>query len=164
MANDYSAILVELAQQVRGFTIELLEAFSDQDLLRPLPGLRNHALWHAGHALWLADALSVVPLTGGSELPAGWALRFGQGSKPAQIASWPSRTEIVELLEQQLRRLVVLYQQAPSARWADASRHPRTGWPLLAGIIHGWHDEARHHGEMLVLWKSHRAGSGESGS
>jgi hypothetical protein len=27
------------------------------------------------------------------------------------------------------------------------------GWPLLAGMIHGWHDEARHQGEMYLLYK-----------
>lgn len=156
MEKNPAAILTELARQVRGFTLELLEAFPEHDLLRPLPGLQNHALWHAGHALWLADALSVVPLTGRSALPAGWAGWFGQGSRPAQVTGWPSRAEVSERLEQQVQRLVGVYQQIPPARLADPDRHPRTGWPLLAGIVHGWHDEARHQGEMLTLLKTIR--------
>ena len=30
---------------------------------------------------------------------------------------------------------------------------PGSGWPLLAGMIHAWHDEARHQGEMYLLHK-----------
>jgi hypothetical protein len=33
------------------------------------------------------------------------------------------------------------------------SESRRGGWPLLAGIVHGWHDEARHQGEMYLLHK-----------
>jgi hypothetical protein len=142
-----------LARQVRGFTLELLEAFPADRLLRPLPGLRNHPLWHAGHALWLGDVLSIVPITGASELPPGWAARFGQRSRPEATPDWPDRAEVMEQLTAQLQRLLELYAELPAQRLADPSRHPQTGWPLLEGIVHGWHDEARHHGEMYALFK-----------
>jgi hypothetical protein len=34
---------------------------------------------------------------------------------------------------------------------------PEGGWPLLHGMIHGWHDEARHQGEIYLLQKLRRA-------
>lgn len=142
-----------LAGQVRGFTIELLNAFPAAQLLRPLPGLKNHGLWHAGHALWLGDVLSIVPITGASELPAGWAEQFGQRSRPEATADRPDRAEVATRLTVQLRRLLDLYATLSPERLADPARHPRTGWPLLAGIVHGWHDEARHQGEMFALFK-----------
>jgi hypothetical protein len=104
--------------------------------------------------LWVQDALGVEPLTGRSELPPGWTSTFGEGSRPSTVTAWPDAAEVSGHLESQLSRILNVYSE-----YAETiSRHghevaPRGGWPLLPGIIHGWHDEARHQGEMYLLFK-----------
>ena len=66
-----SAVLAELAREVRGDTLRILAATGDAELTWAPTGTTNHILWHAGHALWLQDALCVRLLTGHSELPEG---------------------------------------------------------------------------------------------
>jgi hypothetical protein len=155
---DGSALLIvglaELARQVRRGTIELLDATNSAALTWTPPGTSNHILWHAGHALWLQDALSVQPLTGRSELPKGWVSMFGQHSAPATISDWPDDAEVCAHLDGQLRRIQELLSQHAERIATDANKKsPQCGWPLLAGMIHGWHDEARHQGEMYLLYK-----------
>lgn len=82
----------ELARQIRGGTIELLDATPPTWLTWAPRGTSNHVLWHAGHALWLQDA------------------------------PWPV------------------------SQWID-----------VAAMIHAWHDEARHQGEMYLPLKLRRA-------
>src|SRR5262245_36589962 len=97
--------LAELAGQVRQFTLRCLEA-CDPSLLTWAPsGTSNHILWHAGHALWVQDLLTIESLTGRSELPSGWAVRFGSDSRPATITDWPPVAEVRQLLESQLGRI-----------------------------------------------------------
>jgi hypothetical protein len=118
------------------------------------PGTSNHVLWHAGHALWVCDVLTVEPITGRSELPSGWAATFGQDSRPATTSNWPERSEVRKLLEMQLDRTLNLLDEQAASIVSRASETPSDGgWPLLAGMIHGWHDEARHQGEMYLLLK-----------
>lgn len=149
------AALTILARQVRSTTLQLLDAAGPERITWAPPGTSNHILWHAGHALWLQDALSVQPVTGASELPAGWADTFGQHCRPVVVTrDWPHPDEVHRLLEAQLERLLELYR----AHAAVLSGNPREqsaggGWPLADGIIHGWHDEARHQGEMYLLLK-----------
>ena len=70
-----SMVLQELAREVRGHTVQILNA-ARQDWLRwSPPQTSNHILWHAGHGLWLQDLMCIAPLTGASELPEGWADR-----------------------------------------------------------------------------------------
>jgi hypothetical protein len=155
--------LAELARQVRGDTLQFL------GLPRPWltwspTGTANHILWHAGHALWLQDALTIEPLIGQSELPAGWADRFAQESQPALVVDWPESAEVLSRLERQLERILHLLSQREEFILAHAHDSPRGGWPLLAGMIHGWHDEARHQGEMYLLFKLCRARSTSGGT
>jgi hypothetical protein len=117
------------------------------------PGTTNHILWHAGHSLWLSDLMCVEPLSGESELPHGWDTTFGMDSQPATTKIWPARDEVQSLLARQLERMTDLLDKATDAQLA--SRAPKLGGRSnLAGwIIHGLHDEAKHSGEMYLLWK-----------
>ena len=149
--------LAILAYQVRDCTLKLFDATDPDALTWTPPGTANHILWHAGHAVWVAGVLTIEPLTGNSELPAGWTEKFGQNSQPATMRDWPERTEVRWRLETQLKRILDLldvYRDKIST--ADATLL-EGGWPLLHGIIHGWHDEARHQGEMYLLQKLRRA-------
>ena len=99
-------------------------------------------------------------ITGRSELPAGWAETFGMDCRPvSETKNWPSRAEIERLLRQQALRLIKLLGELPPERLAipagsDGSR------TLASRILHGLHDEARHQGEVYLLLKMSRAGSG----
>jgi hypothetical protein len=147
-------LVAELASQVRQSTLQLLNV-SDQARLTWSPsGTSNHILWHAGHALWLQDALTIRPLTGRSELPQGWMGTFGQNSDPGATAHWPEQTEVQARLAAQLQRILKLLDEHANTIVTQAHVVRATGhWPLLPGMIHGWHDEARHQGEMYLLHK-----------
>ena len=151
---DIVDTLAELARQVRQGTLQLLQVPDKAWLTWSPPGLSNHMLWHAGHALWVQDELTIQPLTGRSELPAGWAAMFGQNSRPATTSHWPDPAEVGVRLERQLARILDLLDQSAELIATRATAIPAGGgWPLLAGMIHGWHDEARHQGEMYLLYK-----------
>jgi hypothetical protein len=148
------AAVAELAKQVRQSTLKRLEV-PDRALLTWSPaGTSNHILWHAGHAVWLQDLLTIVPVTGCSELPKGWAAKFGQNSLPGAVTDWPSDAEVRSLLVSQLERILSLLNSKAEEIASGANRIAKeTGWPLVSGMIHGWHDEARHQGEMYLLLK-----------
>jgi hypothetical protein len=148
------ATLAELARQVRSSTLELLHVLDSHWLTWAPPGTSNHILWHAGHALWLQDALTIRPLMGQSELPRGWASAFGQNSRPELHADWPAVPEVRVRLKNQLDRIEgLLSEQAEIIVTRPHATPPGGGWPLVPGMIHGWHDEARHQGEMYLLYK-----------
>jgi len=158
---DLAAGLSELAAQVRSTTVRLLEVPERTILTWTPKGTSNHILWHAGHALWVVDVLTVEPVTGHSELPKGWEATFGQDSRPAETVKWPDGAEVCVLLESQLERVSKLFSEYAESIVERASETiPQNGWPLLAGIIHGWHDEARHQGEMHLLMKLYKSSHG----
>jgi hypothetical protein len=150
--------LAILAYQVRDCTLKLFDATDSDALTWTPPGTVNHILWHAGHAVWVADVLSIEPISGKSELPPGWAEKFGQHSQPATVTGWPDRREVRSRLETQLNRILSLLHECREMIVTKADQTPpEGGWPLLHGMIHGWHDEARHQGEMYLLQKLRRA-------
>ena len=150
--------LIDLARHVRQTTLDLLRVPHASWLTWSPPGTSNHILWHAGHAVWLQDALTVQPLTGQSELPPDWQQTFGQNSRPEQICQWPSDAKLRKQLESQLSRILKLLSDKAEFILSNSHAMPRGGgWPLLEGMIHGWHDEARHQGEMHLLHKLMRA-------
>jgi DinB superfamily len=152
--------LAELARQVRRSTLELLQVPDSCWLKWAPPGTANHILWHAGHALWLQDALTIRPLTSRSELPSSWATKFGQNSRPEPHADWPDVDEVRALLKNQLERIEELLSEHAAIIMMNPNAIPPSGgWPLLSGMIHGWHDEARHQGEMYLLYKLARVQS-----
>ncbi len=166
MAATDAQSLQQLARDVRGKTLQLLDAAHPQELLWTPPGTANHILWHAGHALWLQDVLCLRLLTGRPSLPGNWEAFFAAGSHPQKPPGpWPSRDEVRYELAGQLTRLLealeaLTWQQldarAPFAR-AESSR------TLRQAIVHGLHDEAIHQGEMYLLLKLQRAGSRPEG-
>ena len=149
--------LAELWRQVRGDTIQLLAAAAPNQLLFAPAGTSNHILWHAGHALWLADVLCVELITGHSELPAGWAEMFGMDCRPVRLTrDWPEKAEVLRLLTAQRERVLeLLAQLSPERLGAQRSSGRRS---LAQSIIHGFHDEAKHQGEMYLLYKMSRQG------
>ncbi len=152
--------LAELARLVRGDTLRLLEAVPEAWLTWAPPGTSNHILWHAGHALWLQDALCIRRLTGTSELPDGWEETFGSNCAPvADRRDWPPRSEVHALLAAQLDRLLERFAADTQGRLAHIGPNTGGGWDLVRGILHGLHDEARHQGEMYLLLKLRRSRS-----
>ena len=155
--NGASCHLAELARQIRSQTLGLLAAAEPQWLTWAPPGTSNHILWHAGHALWVIDALCIEEITGRSELPLGWAETFGADCRSvSQTRQWPPRDEVSGLLAGQLTRFVQLIAELPGDRLALEGQQPgqQPGQrSLVAEIIHGWHDEAKHQGEMFLLLK-----------
>lgn len=157
--------LCDLARQVRESTLSLL-ADADESYLHWAPsGTSNHVVWHAGHALWLQDRLCIEVLTGKSELPEAWEEKFGMNCRPvASTREWPNRDELAGRLTLQLKRIHEVLHQTPAERLII----PRTDSAFVrcpAGqIIHGFHDEARHQGEMYLLLKlAHAQRSGNRG-
>jgi hypothetical protein len=150
--------LAILAWQVRECTMRMFDATEPEALTWTPTGTSNHILWHSGHAIWVADVLTIEPITGRSELPGGWADKFAQNSLPATIKSWPDRAEVRSQLESQLKRVLDLLREQREAIASNADREPPGGgWPLVHGIVHGWHDEAKHQGEIHLLQKLRRA-------
>lgn len=152
--------LVELASQVRPITVQSLAAAPEQSLLWAPPGTSNHILWHAGHALWVQDVLFVELVTGQSELPPGWAETFGGDCRPVRetnrLGTWPSRAEVERRLRDQFERLTALLDEVAEERFSPDAPPALDDWNLLTCCVHGWHDEAKHQGEMHLLLKQFR--------
>jgi hypothetical protein len=156
-----ASALVEIARQVRKATLTLLHVPDPAWLTWSAPGTSNHILWHGGHALWLQDQLTIKPLTGQSQLPPGWTTMFGQGSEPGAVPTWPSDGEVRDRLGAQVERIakLLLDHAGEIEHWATGTNKETWGMfdEPLVGMIHGWHDEARHQGEMYLLHKLLRA-------
>jgi hypothetical protein len=144
-----------LATDVRGKTLKLLEGIPDEAARFAPPGLNNSMLWHAGHALIVVEHLAVMPATGNAaSYPAGWFETFSWKSTPAAVKSWPALSDVVKRLQEQLQQLVPVIeglseQQLESIPVVNPPRN-RT---LRHSILHGFHDEANHQGEMWLLRK-----------
>lgn len=147
--------LQEMVRQFRGFTIQLLAVDNPEMCLWAPAGTSNHMIWHAGHALWVQDLLCVTPLTGTSELSAEWAGQFGQHCDPVgSQKKWPDAKRLQGLLNAQQERLIELIGDMDASQLVVNTDDPKD---LVGGIIHGLHDEARHHGEMYLLMKQFSA-------
>src|SRR5262245_27857790 len=156
-----ASCLQNLATEVRTKTVDILRAAKPRELTWAPPGTSNHILWHAGHALWVEDALCVQIITGKSELPAGWERLFRMGSRPSQPTDpWPSRDELLRHLEAQLPRLIQLLDSVRGADFDGPPPFPNRGdaRTLEQCVMHGLHDEANHQGEMYLLLKMQRLG------
>ncbi len=150
--------LQDLARQVRRDTLQILDAAQPTWLTYAPPGTSNHILWHAGHALWLQDVLCVKLLAGRGELPVGWAEKFGMNCQALdQTVGWPTLAELGGLLRSQLRRVLELLAAALDRQFGQPA-DPDLGTASISDrIIHGWHDEAKHSGEMYLILKLCRA-------
>jgi hypothetical protein len=146
--------LQELARQVRSDTLRVLLATEPPWLTWAPDGTSNHILWHAGHALWLQDSLCIAPITSHSELPDNWEITFGMNCRPVrQTNQWPDRNTMQQLLQQQFKRQIAIIGELSAVQLNQI--HPRLSaqWTLAGWIMHGLHDEAKHCGEMYLLWK-----------
>jgi hypothetical protein len=104
------------------------------------------------------DVLGVELLTGRSELPAGWAEKFGMRCPPPRLSKdWPSRETVDRLLAEQLTRFCQLLNTIPEERLALPSEPAQARYSLVGQILHGLHDEACHSGEMYLLLKMCRS-------
>jgi hypothetical protein len=154
-------VLQDLAAEVRHKTLQILQAARATELTWAPPGTANHLLWHAGHALWLQDALGIERVTGRSELPPGYAELFQMGSRPGRSrGAWPTREELCRHLQAQLPRLQEVIGTISDADLDRRPRHAHPGDDRTLGhcILHGLHDEANHQGEMYLLLKMQRLG------
>jgi hypothetical protein len=154
-----AACLQDLAREVRGKTIQLLHAAHPSELTWAPAGTSNHILWHAGHALWLADVLCIRPATGKRELPGGWAEMFRMGSRPASWKKeWPDKDDLLRALKVQLNRLVQVIAPLDGEQLDALPPFAHQGDTRSLGecILHGLHDEANHQGEMYLLLKMQR--------
>lgn len=144
-------ILQELIRQVRGYTRQLLDTTNPDWLTWAPKGTSNHMLWHAGHSIWVQDRLCVERLTGHSELDEVWSRKFGMDCEPvATQTDWPDVGTVKRLLGDQQQRLNELIGNMTPAQLVVDADNDRD---LVGGIIHGLHDESKHHGEMYLLHK-----------
>jgi hypothetical protein len=160
-----TSTLAALASEVRHDTLRLLQAARTSELTWAPAGTSNHVLWHAGHALWVQDALCTRLITGQSELPPGWEEMFGMGSRPAaRTGPWPARAEMLTLLRDQLARLLAVLDAVPDAALDRLPPHAHPGDRRTLGqcVLHASHDEAKHQGEMYLLLKMQRLAPGRA--
>lgn len=149
-----NSVLINLAKEIRRSTIKRLEAAESDWMTFAPSGTSNHIAWHAGHALWVQDYLCVAPLTGESELEASWADQFGIDCHPvADQKEWPSKTELLGLLEKQATRLETLLSEVSQDRLAEVANPDKGDATIAERIAHGLIDEARHCGEIYLLMK-----------
>ncbi len=145
--------LKELAKQIRGKTVRLLEGTPNDWLLWAPSGTSNHIIWHVGHSIWVQDCLCIEPLCGSNELPPRWSEKFGMNCHPvAETRDWPDRVELQHLLETQLDRMLALFDEH-SVRLNQIGSNQDDRWDLTRGVIHALHDEANHQGEIYLLRK-----------
>ncbi len=150
---SHGEALMELTRQVRGDTLQVLDAAQADWLTWSPKGTSNHILWHAGHAVWLQDLLCVELLTERSELSEGWAAMFGASSQPGTIKEWPSRDDVRSSLQTQLARVLKLLEGTTDDLLLQTPTNFRDTRTNRGWIIHGLHDEAKHNGEMYLLCK-----------
>jgi hypothetical protein len=150
-------VVQELAREVRRDTLKILAATENSWNTWAPEGTSNHILWHAGHAAWLLDLMCVEPITGHSELPEGWAATFGMNSQPNRVSSWPTQKDVQRYLESQLDRILELLSDVSDEMLSGPAPGLGGHRDLLGWILHGLHDEAKHSGEMYLLWKMSRS-------
>lgn len=140
-----------MVRQIRGFTCGMLEKTNPDWITWAPDGTSNHMLWHAGHAIWVQDLLCIQKLTGKSELDESWGKKFGMDCEPvASQNEWPSLAEMQNALSEQQSRLHEVIEAMTPQQLVIEAENDRD---LVGGIIHGLHDEAKHHGEMYLLHK-----------
>ena len=152
---DESVLL--LIDEVRGKTLRLLHAVSEQDARWAPPGLQNTILWHAGHAYLLLELLTMKALGRTPHFPKGWYRLFSWDSHPASIPAdgWPTLAEVVTRLREQQERMTSLVKGlSVEALSEPAADHPDVS--IRFAILHALHDEACHCGEIHLLRKLQR--------
>lgn len=148
------ATLLELTKEVRWKTLKLLEGVDEAQARFAPPGLNNHILWNAGHALIVVEHLGFVAATGAKpQYPEDWFDKFSWKSKPATVTSWPALSDVVARLTNQRQRLFALLDTLTPEQLDRVVGDPPRSRTLRGTIVHGLHDESNHQGEIHLLKK-----------
>jgi DinB superfamily len=149
---DQSLLL--LLDEVRGKTLRILDPSTFPDPGWAPPGLQNSILWHAGHAYFLLEWLTMHALDRPPELPGGWYQTFSWDSRPGEVPpdQWPSLAEIVAKLRTQHQRMKRSIGELSGEQLdRPSARNPQKS--VRYDILHALHDEACHCGEIHLLRK-----------
>ena len=145
--------LLMLSQDVRNKTLKLLDGMTDEQVRYTAPGLTNSILWHAGHVITVIEHIVVIPITAKDPAyPMGWFQMFSWKSQPQHVESWPRLDEVTSQLIDQYRRVSGLIQKLNEDHLKTIV-DPTKGKTLRYNIIHAFHDEANHQGEIWLLKK-----------
>jgi hypothetical protein len=150
MADD---TLSMLAREVRSKTLRLIDTVDDEQARFTAPGMDNSILWHAGHSLVVVESLGVGPVTGKQPgYPADWFDKFSWKSAPATVTTWPTIEQVRAALRNQLEQLLAAIQPL-TAQELDRVVDPTKNRTLRYSVLHGFHDEAGHQGEIHLIKK-----------
>jgi hypothetical protein len=144
--------LILLGKEVRGKTLRLLEGLTDAHARWVPPGLSNSIIWHAGHSYTVVEHLVFGGAGAVPSQPEGWMETFSWKSRPTPDTQFPPLSEVVAKLTDQLTRVTNLVQSLDESRLPQIV-DPARGRTLRFCILHGWHDEANHQGEIWLLKK-----------
>lgn len=145
--------LLDFARDIRAKTLKLIDGASDAEAFWTPMGTANHMLWHAGHAVAIAEKMILTPVRGEKPLPAGFFETFGWNSKPAEVIKWPEKSQIVDLLKAQASEMTDALGSVSLEKLSSPHGDPTRGRTVRWYVVHGLHDEANHQGEMYLLKK-----------
>ena len=116
-----------------GFAKRLVGDLSEDQMCAQPHGVVNHPAWSLGHLAVAADHLATL-LGLSSEIPAGWTDTFKTGGTPSPDKGlFPSKDEILRVLERQHVRLAEALSKADPAALARPHPHEkrRSHFPTL---------------------------------
>jgi hypothetical protein len=150
--------LLTAFDEIRGRTLRLIDVPQADALWTPA-GTDNPILWHAGHIFVVVETLCADALDptqkeaegkGALAIPPGWFDAFGWNSTPDNDSreSWPPIAQIAAHLPEQHTRLRAALSQLTESRLSQPTESP-----ARRRILHAFHDEALHGGEIKLLRK-----------
>lgn len=153
---DRSIILDQFAFQRRYLSF-LVDDVAEEQMAEQPGGAANHPAWQLGHLAWTADRFAAM--LGGSTTLDHFKERFGGGSTPvADRASYPSRAELLSILDDRRDALAAAFSAASSEDLARPNPNPRfkaalptIGNMVLFGML--FH-ESTHLGQLAVWRKA----------
>lgn len=160
------ASLLTMFDEVRGKTLKLLE-FAPEEARWTPPGTDNCLLWHAGHIFCVVERMVTAAISGQPGVPAsiprGWWDVFGWDSRPQHVPAeaWPELSHVAGQLRAQHARLRQALAKLTEDQLCASLNLPGWGWsgaPVRRLIIHAFHDEACHSGEIWLLRKLYHDG------
>jgi hypothetical protein len=148
--------LLALLAEIRGSMLGILEGVDAELATWRVPGLANHIVWHAGHALIVVEWLTMGALGREPLAPAGWFELFSWESDPTHIPAerFPKLSVVKMALREQESRLQTLFASLSAAE-LDAPAADQPDRSAREVIVHALQDEAAHKGEVWLLRKLH---------
>jgi hypothetical protein len=155
------ASLLTMFDEIRGKTLWLLNVSPEEARWTP-PGTDNSILWHAGHIYCMVERLVQSAVPGGATpaavMPANWWEIFGWDSAPQSVPAdrWPALSEVIDRLREQHGQIRMTLSQLTEGKLSTPLRLPNSGWdgaPARRLLVHAFHDEASHGGEIWLLRK-----------